>query len=62
VVTFPSSLLTFLFLVLTLAVELEALIVKETEQYKTELMICIIFGYYLIGLNGYVEGGYYPRE
>ena len=44
--------------------ELEGLLLKERnraiEKGITEMDI--ILGYYLVGLNGYVEGGYYPRE
>lgn len=44
--------------------ELEVLLLKERnraiEKGITEMDI--ILGYYLVGLNGYVEGGYYPRE
>ena len=45
------------------AIELERLIVKERDRAIqngiTDLDI-ILGGYYLVGLNGYVEGGYYP--
>lgn len=44
--------------------ELEGLLLKERNRAieKGITDIDIILGYYLVGLNGYVEGGYYPRE
>lgn len=44
--------------------ELEALLLKERNRAieKGITDMDIILGYYLVGLNGYVEGGYYPRE
>jgi hypothetical protein len=51
-------------LTLEQAFELERLLVKERNraiQYGVA-DLDIILGYYLIGLNGYVEGCYYPKE
>jgi hypothetical protein len=51
-------------LTLEQAFELERLLVKERNraiQYGVA-NLDIILGYYLLGLNGYVEGDYYPRE
>ena len=44
--------------------ELEGLLLKERNRAieKGISDMDIILGYYLVGLNGYVEGGYYPRE
>jgi hypothetical protein len=44
--------------------ELEGLLLKERNRAieKRITDMDIILGYYLVGLNGYVEGGYYPRE
>jgi hypothetical protein len=44
--------------------ELERLLTKERDRaIKNGVTgLDIILGYYLIGLNGYVDGGYYPRE
>jgi hypothetical protein len=44
--------------------ELEGLLLKERNRAieKGIADMDIILGYYLVGLNGYVEGGYYPRE
>ena len=44
--------------------ELEVLLLKERNRAieKEITDMDIILGYYLVGLNGYVEGGYYPRE
>ena len=46
------------------AFELEVLLLKERNRAieKGITDMDIILGYYLVGLNGYVEGGYYPRE
>jgi hypothetical protein len=43
--------------------ELEGLLLKERNRAieKGITDMDIIIGYYLVGLNGYVEGGYYPR-
>lgn len=43
--------------------ELEGLLLKERNRAieKGITDMDIILGYYLVGLNGYVEGGYYPR-
>jgi hypothetical protein len=44
--------------------ELERLLTKERNRAIQSGVtdLDIILGYYLIGLNGYVEGCYYPRE
>jgi hypothetical protein len=44
--------------------ELERLLTKERNRAIQNGVtdLDIILGYYLIGLNGYVEGCYYPRE
>lgn len=44
--------------------ELERLLTKERDRaIKNGVTdLDIILGYYLIGLNGYVDGCYYPRE
>ena len=44
--------------------ELEVLLLKERNRAieKGITDMDIILGYYLVGLNGYVEGGYFPRE
>jgi hypothetical protein len=44
--------------------ELEGLLLKERNRAieKGITDMDIILGYYLVGLNGYLEGGYYPRE
>ena len=44
--------------------ELEWLLLKERNRAieKGITDMDIILGYYLVGLNGYVEGGYYPRD
>ena len=49
-------------LTLEQAIELERLIVKERDRAIQNRItdLEIILGYYLVGLNGYVEGGYYP--
>jgi hypothetical protein len=46
------------------ASELEGLMVKERNRaiQKGIADLDIVLGYYLVGLDGYVEGGYYPRE
>jgi hypothetical protein len=46
------------------ASESEGLIVKERNRaiQKGLADLDIILGYYLVGLNGYVGGRYYPRE
>jgi hypothetical protein len=44
--------------------ELERLLTKERNRAIQNGFtdLDIILGYYLIGLNGYVEGCYYPNE
>ena len=44
--------------------ELERLLTKERNRAVQNRVIDLdmILGYYLIGLNGYVEGCYYPKE
>jgi hypothetical protein len=44
------------------AIELERLLTKERNRAIQNGItdLDIILGYYLIGLSGYVEGGYYP--
>jgi hypothetical protein len=44
--------------------ELERLLTKERNRAIQNRVtdLDIILGYYLIGLNGYVEGSYYPKE
>jgi hypothetical protein len=44
--------------------ELERLLTKERNRAIQSGVtdLDIILGYYLIGLNGYVEGYFYPRE
>ena len=44
--------------------ELERLLTKERDRAIQNRVtdLDIILGYYLIGLNGYVEGCYYPKE
>jgi hypothetical protein len=44
--------------------ELERLLTKERNRAIQNGFtdLDIILGYYLIGLNGYVEGCYYPKE
>ena len=44
--------------------ELERLLTKERNRAIQNGVtdLDIILGYYLIGLNGYVEGCYYPKE
>jgi hypothetical protein len=44
--------------------ELERLLTKERNRAIQSGVtdLDIILGYYLIGLDGYVEGCYYPRE
>jgi len=51
-------------LTLEQSLELEALMVKERNRAAQNGIngLDIILGYYLIGLNGYVEGGYYLGE
>ena len=46
------------------AFELEVLLLKERNRAieKGITDMDIILGYYLVGLNGYVQGGYYPIE
>jgi hypothetical protein len=45
-------------------IELERLLVKERKRAMQNGIddLDIILGYYLLGLNGYVEGRYYPSE
>jgi hypothetical protein len=44
--------------------ELERLLTKERNRAIQNRVtdLDIILGYYLVGLNGYVEGCYYPKE
>jgi hypothetical protein len=44
--------------------ELERLLTKERDRAIQNGVtdLDIILGYYLIGLNGYVDGCYYPRK
>jgi hypothetical protein len=44
------------------AIELERLLTKERNRALENGIndLDIIIGYYLVGLDGYVEGGYYP--
>ncbi|HET6716174.1 MAG TPA: hypothetical protein VFG90_03525 [Nitrososphaeraceae archaeon] len=44
--------------------ELERLLIKERNRAIQNRVtdLDVILGYYLIGLNGYVEGCYYPKE
>jgi hypothetical protein len=51
-------------LTLTQSIELERLLTKERNRSIQNRVtdLDIILGYYLIGLNGYVEGCYYPKE
>jgi hypothetical protein len=44
--------------------ELQRLLTKERDRAIQNGVtdLDIILGYYLIGLNGYVDGCYYPRE
>jgi hypothetical protein len=61
------SLLTALLmqkLILGQSLELERLLTKERNRAIQNRVtdLDIILGYYLIGLNGYVEGCYYPKE
>jgi hypothetical protein len=46
------------------ASELEGLIVKERNRaiQKGNDYLDIVSGYYLVGLNGYLEGRYYLKE
>jgi hypothetical protein len=46
------------------SLELERLLTKERNRaiQNGATDLDIILGYYLIGLNGYVEGCYYPKE
>jgi hypothetical protein len=46
------------------SLELERLLTKERDRAIQNRVrdLDIILGYYLIGLNGYVEGCYYPKE
>jgi hypothetical protein len=46
------------------SLELERLLTKERNRAIQNRVpdLDIILGYYLIGLNGYVEGSYYPKE
>ena len=46
------------------SIELERLLAKERNRalQNSATDLDIILGYYLIGLNGYVEGCYYPKE
>ena len=46
------------------SIELERLLTKERNRAIQNRItdLDIILGYYLIGLNGYVEGCYYPKE
>ncbi|MDQ3840338.1 MAG: hypothetical protein M3297_13850 [Thermoproteota archaeon] len=51
-------------LTLEQTIELEELMVKERNRAIQNGIndLDIVLGHYLIGLNGYVEGKYYPRE
>jgi hypothetical protein len=51
-------------LTLAQSIELERLLTKERNRAMQNGFtdLDIILGYYLIGLNGYVEGCYYPKE
>jgi hypothetical protein len=44
--------------------ELERLLAKERDRAIQNRVtdLDVILGYYLMGLNGYVEGCYYPKE
>jgi hypothetical protein len=44
--------------------ELERLLTKERDRAIQNRVtdLDIILGYYLIGLNGYMDGCYYPKE
>jgi hypothetical protein len=44
--------------------ELERLLTKERDRAIQNRVtdLDIILGYYLIGLNGYMEGYYYPKK
>ena len=46
------------------SIELERLLTRERNRAIQNRVtdLDIILGYYLIGLNGYVEGCYYPKE
>jgi hypothetical protein len=46
------------------SIELERLLAKERNRalQNSATDLDIILGYYLIGLSGYVEGCYYPKE
>jgi hypothetical protein len=46
------------------ASELEGLIIKERNRAIQNGIadLDIILGYYLVGLDRYIDGGYYPRE
>ena len=51
-------------LTLAQSIELERLLAKERNRAIQNRVIDLdtILGYYLVGLNGYVEGCYYPKE
>jgi hypothetical protein len=44
--------------------ELETLLAKERDRAIQNRVtdLDVILGYYLMGLNGFVEGCYYPKE
>jgi hypothetical protein len=46
------------------SIELERLLTKERNRAIQNRVTDLdtILGYYLVGLNGYVEGCYYPKE
>jgi hypothetical protein len=46
------------------ASELEGLIIKERNRAIQNGIADLdtILGYYLVGLDRYIDGGYYPRE
>jgi hypothetical protein len=50
-------------LTLAQSIELERLLTKERRAIQNRVTdLDTILGYYLVGLNGYVEGCYYPKE
>ena len=51
-------------LTLAQSIELERLSTKERNRAIQNRVTDLdtILGYYLVGLNGYVEGCYYPKE
>jgi hypothetical protein len=51
-------------LTLAQSIELERLLTKERNRAIQNRVTDLdtILGYYLVGLNGYVEGCYYPKE